>query len=281
MPPPLHKICHLHNIKWLDIPPPLHQTCPLHFIKPPPLHTATGRTRCLILALFTSHSTTLSSEPGVVYVREHADTVENINLNKFSSPWLPDAEELPDVIPPKGLSAENTSGTRMKTFGSFVLNENITCPFSDVPKLSSSTPARPPPAQTSSASDTESLPPPPKRGCACGIYKQDGHNSCTCPNKVCTSLMVALRSCSKQSCVHSILGYVLLECHCLPETVVSSIACLNLEIIASYLVYFQCLYEPCTPCPLYCIGLLGVYGMLEFSSRSRLIDVFSKSPSAP
>ena len=48
-----------------------------------------------------------SSEPGVVYVKEHADTAEvRMDLNKSSTPWVPDKDELPSVVSPKGLSAE-------------------------------------------------------------------------------------------------------------------------------------------------------------------------------
>ena len=47
------------------------------------------------------------SKPGVVFVREHADTQEvEFDLTKGTSLWSPDANELPSVVPPKGLSAE-------------------------------------------------------------------------------------------------------------------------------------------------------------------------------
>ena len=52
------------------------------------------------------HFRCVSSEPGVVYMKQDADTEEEkINLNK-SSMWLSDSNKLPGEVPPKGLSAE-------------------------------------------------------------------------------------------------------------------------------------------------------------------------------
>ena len=48
-----------------------------------------------------------SSKPGVVYVKEHADTSElEIDLMKSNPHWSPHPNELPPVVPPKGLTAE-------------------------------------------------------------------------------------------------------------------------------------------------------------------------------
>ena len=61
-----------------------------------------------------------SSQPGVVFVKQHADTdEEKINLMKCSPPWLPDPNNLPSLVPPKGLSAER-QWTFMRASARFV-----------------------------------------------------------------------------------------------------------------------------------------------------------------
>ena len=121
-----------------------------------------------------------SSKPGTVYVREHADTPElEISLMKDTSCWSPDPQILPSIVSPKGLSAERQ----------WYLYENIrrfcpdadkdtTCPLPDVPKPGS-TPARPQPL----ASLGDSVEPPSKRRRLCGVCREEGHNSRSCPNK--------------------------------------------------------------------------------------------------
>lgn len=62
-----------------------------------------------------------SSQPGVVFVKEHADTNEQtIDLMKLTPRWSPDLSELPSAVPPKGLSIENC-GTCMRVSAQFVL----------------------------------------------------------------------------------------------------------------------------------------------------------------
>ena len=46
-----------------------------------------------------------SSQPNVVFVKEHADTPE-IALTVTKNNWIPDSTQLPDVVHPKGLSIE-------------------------------------------------------------------------------------------------------------------------------------------------------------------------------
>lgn len=46
-----------------------------------------------------------SSKPGVVFVKEHANSEEEIDLLKTPR-WTPNPEELPRVVVPRGLLAE-------------------------------------------------------------------------------------------------------------------------------------------------------------------------------
>ena len=46
-----------------------------------------------------------SSYPGMVFVKEHADSAE-VQFNLLKHPWSPRSEDLPDTISPQGLSAE-------------------------------------------------------------------------------------------------------------------------------------------------------------------------------
>ena len=117
-----------------------------------------------------------SSQPGVVFVKEHADTdEEKIDLMKSSPRWSPDPKELPSVVPPKGLSAER-QWYLYDSIRPFCPDgdKDITCPLPDVPKPGSApgTPARhtQPPVED----DAE---PPPKRKRLCGTCRQGGHNS--------------------------------------------------------------------------------------------------------
>ena len=121
-----------------------------------------------------------SSQPGVVFVKEHADTDEQmIDLMKSTPRWSPDSSELPSVVPPKGLSAER-QWYLYESIRPFCPDgdKDITCPLPNVPKPGSApgTPVRhtQPPAEDV---------PAPKRKRLCGTCRQEGHNSRTCPNK--------------------------------------------------------------------------------------------------
>ena len=46
-----------------------------------------------------------SSSPGKVFVRGQSDTPQ-VTHNIPKEPWPPDITELPDIVPPRGLSAE-------------------------------------------------------------------------------------------------------------------------------------------------------------------------------
>ena len=59
-----------------------------------------------------------SSQPGVVFVKEHADT-DKIALMKCTPPWLPDPNDLPSLVPPKVFQLRD-SGTFMRASARFV-----------------------------------------------------------------------------------------------------------------------------------------------------------------
>ena len=88
-----------------------------------------------------------SSKPGVVYVKEHADTSElEIDLMKSNPHWSPFPKELPSVVPPSGLTAERQWWYLYDGICPFCLDgdKDTTCPLPDVPKAGSGpgTPAR-------------------------------------------------------------------------------------------------------------------------------------------
>lgn len=138
------------------------------------------------------HFRCVSSEPGVVYVKEHADTVERkITLSKSATTWSPDPNILPPVVPPKGLSAER-QWYLFDTIREFCpdSDKDITCPLPDVSRPTSSapgTPARVAPGTPARVAPTvcpgdDGVEPPSKRR-RCGVCREEGHNSRSCPNK--------------------------------------------------------------------------------------------------
>lgn len=120
-----------------------------------------------------------SSEPGVVYVKERSDSPVETRIVLLKDGWSPPPHVLPDVITPKGLSAER----QWYLFDSIrefcpEFDQDVTCPQPSVPKPSSraGTPAPVPPSPPNS-------PPPAKKRRLCGICRREGHNSRSCPNK--------------------------------------------------------------------------------------------------
>ena len=126
-----------------------------------------------------------ASKPGVVFVKEHADTEEEeIDLFKATTHWTPDPEELPRVVVPKGLSAER-QWYLYDSIRPFCPDgdKDTTCPLPGVPKPGSApgTPLRSTCPPVDSGGPAE--PPPPKKKRLCGTCRQGGHNSRACPNK--------------------------------------------------------------------------------------------------
>jgi len=119
------------------------------------------------------------SQSGVVFVKEHANTDEKIDLVKCTQPWLPDPNDLPSLVPPKYLSAER-QWYLYESIRPFCpdSDKDTTCPLPDVPRPGSApvTPDR------RTQPHTEDSEPPPKRKRLCGTCRQ-GHNHCSCPNR--------------------------------------------------------------------------------------------------
>ena len=99
-----------------------------------------------------------TSKPGVIFCKKHSDLPEEeFDINKHS--WSPDKDDLPSVIPPRGLSADR-QWYLYEQIRPYCPDEDkdTTCPKPTVPKPGRSTPG---PEQESSQ------PGPPKRKRTC------------------------------------------------------------------------------------------------------------------
>ena len=110
------------------------------------------------------------------------DTAEvRMDLNKSSTPWVPDKDELPSGVSPKGLSAER-EWYLYDNIRPFCLDsdKDITCPLPTCPNPRSTlgTPAQ----DATPAPDPDNIEPQAKRKRLCGTCRQEGHNSRSCPN---------------------------------------------------------------------------------------------------
>lgn len=116
-----------------------------------------------------------SSSPGKVFVKEHADSAEQ-QFDILKLPWNLANHELPSVITPHGLSPDRQwyLYDHIRQFCPEG-DRDLTCPRPSFPKASSrlSTPA---------PVDTEDEPPRKQLRC-CGLCRQEGHNSRSCPSK--------------------------------------------------------------------------------------------------
>ena len=115
-------------------------------------------------------------------MKEHTDTAEiRLDLMKSVINWSPDPKELPSIVPAKGLSAER-QWYLFDHIREFCPDEDkdITCPLPCVPKPNG---APGTPVQHTRPPHDDPVEPPAKRKRLCGICKQEGHNSRSCPNK--------------------------------------------------------------------------------------------------
>ena len=99
-----------------------------------------------------------SSEPGVVFFKEHSDTTE-VKFSMFKESWSPNKADLPEIVPPRGLSAER-QWYLYEQIRPFCPDEDkdLTCPLPRVPKPGRKTPA---------PEEVEEAPCPPKRKRPC------------------------------------------------------------------------------------------------------------------
>ena len=127
-----------------------------------------------------------SARPGVIGMKLQSDSsTQWINLLK--NEWSPHCADVPDVVSPKGLSAERQWYLYHSIRPFCPENDkDITCPLPSVARINSrnSTPVRSLSPSHSSESPTTHLPseipaPSPKRR-RCGKCKKTGHNSRSC-----------------------------------------------------------------------------------------------------
>lgn len=123
-----------------------------------------------------------SSEPGVVYTKVNADDEDEKRSKLLKDSWVPDANEYPPRVSPKGLSTER-QWYLYDQIREFCPEEDrdVTCPEPEVPRPRSRAGT---PANNSDNSEVGSPPPPPtKKIRHCGTCGREGHNRRACPNK--------------------------------------------------------------------------------------------------
>ena len=86
------------------------------------------------------HFRMFTSQPGVVFIKEHSDTAE-VKFTMLKCPWSPDKDGLPDVMPPRGLSAEHQWYLYEQIHLFCPDGDKDICPLPTIPKPGQSTPA--------------------------------------------------------------------------------------------------------------------------------------------
>ena len=127
--------------------------------------------------------------PGIINLKLCSDS-ETEQCQILKEPWQADPDVLPDIVAPKGLSAERQWYLyhQIRPFCSENSDKDTTCPLPEIPQPGSRGATRSPPPLPASASvqERESIPetlPPSKRQRLCGTCKKPGHNSRSCPAK--------------------------------------------------------------------------------------------------
>ncbi len=122
------------------------------------------------------------SEPGCVFIKQCSDSDAELKVELLKSAWSPDLSDLPAIITPKGLSATRQWYLH-DSIRQFCSDEDkdITCPLPNVPKPISRENSPAPEISHPTESSVTASPPPKKR--RCGLCRQEGHNSRSCPNK--------------------------------------------------------------------------------------------------
>jgi hypothetical protein len=141
-----------------------------------------------------------SAHPGFIFTKEKTGSTEvKRSILKVAS-WSPQADQLPPVLHPAGLSSKRQWYLYDKIREFCPENvQDITCPRpsapperlspsrspSPIPPPSSSTPRTTAATATATASTaiTDTDEPPTKKARLCGACRQPGHNARTCPNK--------------------------------------------------------------------------------------------------
>ena len=126
--------------------------------------------------------------PGNVVIKEHSDTSE-VGVSLLKSDWTPNPSKLPAVVQPKGLTPERSWYLYEKIREFCPTDEmDITCPLPTTPKPSSR--ACSPHELLSEITDPSDATPQPVSATPstssnrwCGICRQPGHNSRSCPRK--------------------------------------------------------------------------------------------------